>query len=68
MIAKVVVIVIVGIAGLLYADASHWTPFVPPNTGKLGEFGMSGVVTGAAIVFYAYVGFDAGVDHVAGDA
>jgi APA family basic amino acid/polyamine antiporter len=34
-------------------------PFIPRNTGRIGEFGVSGVVTGAAIVFYAYVGFDA---------
>lgn len=57
-VAKVIAIVIVGIAGLLYADVAHWTPFVPANTGEFGEFGVSGVVTGAAIVFYAYVGFD----------
>jgi basic amino acid/polyamine antiporter, APA family len=58
-VAKVVVIVIVGVAGLLFAHPSHWLPFIPPNTGRAGEFGVSGVVTGAAIVFYAYVGFDA---------
>lgn len=57
--AKVAAILIVGIAGLLYAQGDHWTPVVPPNTGRFGEFGLSGVVTGAAIVFYAYVGFDA---------
>jgi APA family basic amino acid/polyamine antiporter len=58
-VAKVVAILIVGIAGLMFVQAEHWTPFLPANTGDFGDFGVSGVVTGAAIVFYAYVGFDA---------
>jgi APA family basic amino acid/polyamine antiporter len=34
-------------------------PFVPPNTGEFGEFGWSGVLRGAAVIFFAYIGFDA---------
>ena len=36
----------------------NWTPFLPPNTGVFGEFGWSGVFKGAAVIFFAYVGFD----------
>ena len=34
-----------------HVDATNWEPFLP--------FGYSGVVSGAAIVFFAYIGFDA---------
>jgi basic amino acid/polyamine antiporter, APA family len=39
--------------------ASNWHPFIPPNTGAFGAFGWSGVVRAAAIIFFAYIGFDA---------
>jgi len=57
-VAKVAVILVVGIAGLWFVQAGHWTPFIPSNAGRFGEFGVSGIVTGAAILFYAYIGFD----------
>lgn len=38
---------------------AHWHPFIPPNTGLPEHFGWTGVVAGAGIVFFAYVGFDA---------
>ena len=40
------------------AVLANWTPFVPENTGKFGEFGWSGVFRGAGAIFFAYVGFD----------
>ncbi len=39
--------------------SANWHPFVPPNTGKFGQFGWSGIVRGAGVIFFAYIGFDA---------
>jgi APA family basic amino acid/polyamine antiporter len=55
---KVGVIVIFVLAGLAFVDTSNWTPYIPPNTGKFGEFGWSGVLQGAGIIFFSYIGFD----------
>jgi APA family basic amino acid/polyamine antiporter len=38
---------------------ANWHPFLPPNTGKFGSFGWSGVARGAGVIFFAYIGFDA---------
>jgi APA family basic amino acid/polyamine antiporter len=53
--------VIVGFIGFgaAYVDPALWHPFVPSNTGTPGEFGFSGVMQGAAMVFFTYLGFDA---------
>jgi APA family basic amino acid/polyamine antiporter len=37
----------------------NWRVFLPPNTGEFGSFGWSGVLRGAGVVFFAYIGFDA---------
>jgi APA family basic amino acid/polyamine antiporter len=39
--------------------APNWDPFIPPPTGEKGEFGWSGILRGASIVFFAYIGFEA---------
>lgn len=56
---KVIVILIFIASGWFYIQRSHFTPFIPPNTGEFGRFGWSGVFQGAAIVFFAFLGFDA---------
>jgi basic amino acid/polyamine antiporter, APA family len=38
---------------------ANWHPFLPPNTGSYGDFGISGIATAAGIIFFAYIGFDA---------
>jgi basic amino acid/polyamine antiporter, APA family len=45
--------------GAAYVRRENLVPFVPPNTGEFGHFGWSGVMRGAAVMFFAYVGFDA---------
>ncbi len=39
--------------------AANWRPFIPHNTGHFGEFGWSGIARGSAVIFFAYIGFDA---------
>jgi APA family basic amino acid/polyamine antiporter len=41
------------------ALAPNWEPFIPVPTGKDGEFGWSGIIRSASIVFFAYIGFEA---------
>ena len=57
-IIKSLVLVLFIIAGAAYVKRENLTPFVPPNTGSFGHFGWSGVLRGAGVMFFAYVGFD----------
>ena len=55
-----VAVVLVFIIGAAHAvNPANWHPFIPPSTGARGHFGWSGVMQGAGIVFFAYIGFDA---------
>ena len=56
---KVTVILMFIGFGLSYIDTSNWVPYIPENTGEYGHFGWSGIMRGAAVVFFAYLGFDA---------
>lgn len=63
---KVTVILLFVAFGLQYVDPANWQPFIPANEGP-GKFGFEGVTRAAAIVFFAYIGFDA-VSTAAGEA
>ncbi|HMW61251.1 MAG TPA: amino acid permease [Leptospiraceae bacterium] len=56
---KVAVVLIFVCVGAMYVKPGNWSPFIPENTGTWGEFGWSGVFRGAAVIFFAYIGFDA---------
>ncbi|HXW09501.1 MAG TPA: amino acid permease [Steroidobacteraceae bacterium] len=55
---KVIIIVLFILVGLQYVSTDLWKPYLPVNTGQFGQFGLSGVLQGAAIIFFAYIGFD----------
>ncbi|MBA3298399.1 MAG: amino acid permease [Acidobacteria bacterium] len=56
---KVTVVLIVIGAGAMFIDPANWHPFIPENTGTFGEYGWSGILRGAGVIFFAYIGFDA---------
>ena len=56
---KVGVVLVFVILGWGYINPDNYVPYIPANTGVFGEFGFSGVIRAAAIVFFAYIGFDA---------
>lgn len=45
--------------GIAYVNMDNFVPFIPENTGTFGEFGLSGVIRGAGVIFFAFIGFDA---------
>jgi APA family basic amino acid/polyamine antiporter len=56
---KLLVVMIFIFATIGYVNPSNWKPFVPENDGTFGHFGWSGIIQGASVVFFAYIGFDA---------
>lgn len=56
---KVTVVLIFIFLGWRYINTANYDDYIPKNTGTFGEFGFSGIIRAAAIVFFAYIGFDA---------
>lgn len=56
---KVSVIILFIAFGWSYVNPSNHVPLIPAPTGEHGEFGWSGIVRGAGVIFFAYIGFDA---------
>jgi L-asparagine transporter-like permease len=56
---KVAIVILVIGFGFMYVKTANWHPFIPANTGEFGHYGWSGIARGAAVVFFAYIGFDA---------
>jgi len=58
-ILKLSIILVIFFVGLAHFHPANLKPFVPPNTGDWGTYGPSGILRGAGLVFFAYIGFDA---------
>ncbi|MCW3073058.1 MAG: amino acid permease [Flaviaesturariibacter sp.] len=56
---KIAVVLVFIFLGWSYINNDNYTPYIPDNTGTFGEYGFSGIIRAAAIVFFAYIGFDA---------
>jgi len=56
---KVSVVILFIVAAARAINPANWHPFIPENNGTWGSYGWSGVLRGAGLVFFAYIGFDA---------
>lgn len=56
---KLLVVLVFILLGWSHIDPANYDPYIPPNTGKFENFGWTGIATGAAVVFFAFIGFDA---------
>ena len=56
---KVAVVILVIVVGGMFVATVNWHPFIPRNLGSFGAYGLSGIMRGAAVIFFAYIGFDA---------
>ncbi|KHJ38553.1 putative amino acid permease YhdG [Pedobacter glucosidilyticus] len=58
-IVKVAVVLMFITLGWSHINPDNYTPYIPENTGIYEQFGFTGIATGAAVVFFAFIGFDA---------
>jgi basic amino acid/polyamine antiporter, APA family len=58
-VVKVSVVAVVIAVGVFFIQAPNLHPFIPENTGTFGEYGWSGIMRGAAVIFFSFIGFDA---------
>ena len=56
---KLVVVVAFIAVGAFFVNPANWHPFIPASTGEFGHYGLSGILRGSAVVFFAFIGFDA---------
>ncbi|MDP9171902.1 MAG: amino acid permease [Acidobacteriota bacterium] len=56
---KVTIVILVIGLGWAFINHANYVPFIPPNTGEFGHFGISGIMRAAGVIFFAYIGFDA---------
>src|SRR5688572_15808774 len=56
---KIAIVLLVIGFGFMYVNSANWHPFIPENTGTFGSYGWSGILRGAGVIFFAYIGFDA---------
>jgi len=57
-VVKLIVLFLFIFFGITYIMPQNWTPFIPENTGELGHYGVSGILRGAGVIFFSYIGFD----------
>jgi APA family basic amino acid/polyamine antiporter len=58
-ILKVAVVLVFITIGWQFIKSENYVPYIPENTGTWGQYGFSGIVRAAAVVFFAFIGFDA---------
>jgi APA family basic amino acid/polyamine antiporter len=56
---KAGVLVLFVVFGAMYVNKANWHPFIVPNSGEWGTYGWSGILRGAGLIFFAFIGFDA---------